>query len=162
MRDLRRVAGALVLLLALPLMLLGLLALPFLAALDRYRGWRLRAAFLRRWGLEGKVGLLVYSNSPHWQAYAEAHWLPRVADRLVILNWSERHRWPATAPLEAAVHRHWAGREEFNPVAIVFPERGPTRVVRFWKAFRDFRHGRPEKLRAAEAELEALLAGAAR
>ena len=33
------------------------------------------------------------------------------------------------------------------------PERGPVQVIRFWQAFRDYKHGKERALRAAEAEL---------
>lgn len=147
-------AAAVVLFVALlPLMLL---ALPFLAIgawLERWKRRRLQRAFHARWGSSGKRLLLVYSNSPHWQAYIEEHWLPRVGEAAVVLNWSERGRWPEQHPLEAQVFRRWAGDREFNPVAIVVPERGPVRVIRFWKAFRDYKHGKDRALRVAEAEL---------
>ena len=48
-----------------------------------------------------------------------------------------------------------AGDREFNPLAIVFPERGLVQVIRFWQAFRDYKHGKERALRAAEAELAA-------
>ncbi len=49
----------------------------------------------------------------------------------------------------------WGGDREFNPLAIVIPERGPVQVIRFWQAFRDHKHGRDRALRVAEAELAA-------
>lgn len=143
------------LIVALPVLLL---ALPFLvigAWLDRRKRRRLQREFHRRWGASGKRVILVYSNSPHWQAYIEEHWLSRVARVAVVLNWSERSRWPEQHPFEAEVFRMWAGDREFNPVAIVIPQRGPVRVIRFWRAFRDYKHGRDRALRAAEAELAA-------
>jgi hypothetical protein len=141
----------------LPIMLL---ALPFLAIgarLGRWKRRRLQRAFNARWGTSGKRLLLVYSSSPHWQAYIEEHWLPRLGGMAVVLNWSERAEWPEHHPLEARIFRMWAGDREFNPVAIVIPERGPVRVIRFWRAFRDYKHGRDRALRAAEAELASAL-----
>ena len=149
-------AAALALLaVALPVLLL---ALPFLAIgawLDGRKRRRLEREFHARWGAAGKRLLLVYSNSPHWQAYIEAYWLPRIDRVAVVLNWSERARWPEEHPFEAEVFRMWAGNREFNPVAIVMPERGPVQVIRFWQAFRDYKHGKDRALRAAEAKLGA-------
>jgi hypothetical protein len=51
----------------------------------------------------------------------------------------------------------WAGDHEFNPLAIVIPADGSVRVIRFWQAFRDYKHGKHRTLRAAEAELGAAL-----
>ena len=127
------------------------------AGYDRWRRAQLRRAFLTRWAPSGKDVLLVYSDSPHWQRYVETHWLPQLGARAVVLNWSERATWPERHPLEAAVFRRWAGDREFNPIAIVLPARGPVKVIRFWRAFRDLKHGKPEALRAAERELAAIL-----
>lgn len=134
------------------------LALPFLAIgawLDRRKRRRLQREFHARWGSSGKRLLLVYSDSPHWQTYIETHWLSRIDRIAVVLNWSERNRWAEQHPFEAEVFRTWAGGTEFNPVAIVIPERGPVQVIRFWQAFRDYKHGKDRALRAAEAELAA-------
>jgi hypothetical protein len=107
-----------------------------------------------RWGPAGKRLVLVYSNSPHWQAYVEERWLPRLHPIAVIMNWSERTQWPKQHPLEAEIFRTWAGDREFNPLAIVIPAHGSVQVIRFWRAFRDYRHGKDHALRVAERELE--------
>ena len=133
-----------------------LLALPILAVrawLDSRKRRRLQREFHARWGSSGKRLLLVYSNSPHWQVYIEEHWLSRIGGVAVVLNWSERAGWPEQHPFEAEIFRTWAGDREFNPLAIVMPERGPVQVIRFWRAFRDHRHGKDRALKAAEAEL---------
>jgi hypothetical protein len=134
------------------------LAIPFLAlgawSVKRKRR-RLQREFNKRWGEQGKRLLLVYSRSPNWQAYVEENWLPKLESIAVVLNWSERSTWAERQPLEAEIFRSWAGDREFNPLAIIIPADGPVRVVRFWQAFRDYRHGKDRTLRAAEAELEA-------
>lgn len=101
--------------------------------------------------------LLVYSNSPHWQRYVEETWLPRWGERAIVLNWSERHTWKRSP--EVGLFRAFlkgAGfAREYNPAAIVVPPTGRrVRVVRFWRAFRDFKHGRDRLLRQAEADLQ--------
>jgi hypothetical protein len=119
---------------------------------------RVVAAFRRSWQASGKDMLLIYSNSPHWKDYVEQQWLPRWGSRAVVVNWSERLNWKRDHPIEAALFGEFAGSREFNPLAIVVPEQGrKVRLVRFWLAFRDFKHGKPEKLRAAEAELDDVL-----
>jgi hypothetical protein len=137
-----------------------LLALPFLAIgawWDGRKRRRLQRKFQERWGRQGKRLLLVYSNSPNWQAYVEERWLPRLESLAVVLNWSERSTWRERHPFEAGIFRAWAGDREFNPVAIVIPADGPVRVIRFWQAFRDYKHGKDRTLRAAEADLERAL-----
>jgi hypothetical protein len=137
-----------------------LLALPFVAVgawFDRRIRRRLQREFHKRWGGRGKRLVLVYSNSPNWQAYVEENWLPRLESIAVVLNWSERGTWAERHPFEADIFRAWAGEREFNPLAIIIPADGPVRVIRFWQAFREYKHGKDRTLRAAEAELGAAL-----
>jgi hypothetical protein len=104
--------------------------------------------------------LLVYSNSPHWQRYVEETWLPRWGERAIVLNWSERHTWRRSP--DVALFRAFLGgggfAREYNPAAIVVPPTGRrVRIVRFWRAFRDFKHGKDRLLRQAEADLQSAL-----
>ena len=98
----------------------------------------------------GKNMLIVYSDSAVWKEHIEAQWLPRWNDRAVVFNrsrpWKEEQ-------IEARLWRALAGLAEHTPVVILVPRRGRTRVVRFWKAFREHKFGRPRKLREAEEEL---------
>jgi hypothetical protein len=122
---------------------------------DRWRKSRAVHRFRSTWRIHGKDLLLVYSNSPHWQRYVEENWLPKWGHRAVILNWSERSTWGRSAPAEVALFRAFAGSREFNPLAIVIPPVGrDPHVVRFWRAFRDRKHGKDGLLQAAEAELD--------
>ena len=152
---------------------------------EDYRSGALRREFVRRWGRTGKRGLLVYSNSPHWQRYVEERWLPRLEDALVVLNWSDRAKWNRKHPFEAQLFRRFAGDREFNPLAVIFlpreqhatfkawwlaikqgdavgmlaPSAHDVKVIRFWQPFRDFKHGKERALRQAEAELFAAIDG---
>jgi hypothetical protein len=111
--------------------------------------------------------LIVYSNSPNWQRYIEQHWLPKWGDRAVLLNWSDRTLWQRQDPA-VRLYRAYANSSppfgrEYNPLAIVVPARGHrVHVVRFWRAFRDYKHGKDRQLRHAEADLECLLRDRAR
>ena len=112
---------------------------------------RFRAAF----AAQGKDLLLVYSNSPNWQAYVEEQWLPRWGHRAVILNWSQRSTWARPVSPEVALFRAFSGSREYNPLGIVVPASGgEVHIVRFWQAFRDHKHGRDRRLKTAEAELD--------
>jgi hypothetical protein len=122
--------------------------------------WRAVSRFRAVWQPQGKDLLLVYSNSPHWKQYVEENWLPRWRQRAVVLNWSERGTWQRERGPEVALFRAFAGDREFNPLGIVVPPEGRRAlVVRFWRPFRDYKHGRDRLLRAAEAELERRLGG---
>ena len=124
-------------------------AYPFIVS---YRQW-LTFLFWQRHGRHGRFILFVYSDSPNWKAYIEANILPRIASHAVTLNWSERKEWGRSNPLEAKVFKHWAGEKEFNPMALVFSPGGKVKDVRFWRAFRDFKHGKDGLLKQAERVL---------
>jgi hypothetical protein len=95
--------------------------------------------------------LFVYSNSPVWQSYIEANILPRLPRGSVVLNWSERRRWRWWS-LSAAVFHFFGGSREFNPLAVVVRPLRWGRAFRFWRAFRDAKHGNQEALRLVEAQ----------
>jgi len=115
--------------------------------------WRAHAA-------QGRPVLFVYSESPNWQAYIEAKILPRLRERAVVLNWSQREQWQSNSPWESRFFRHFAGHREFNPAALVFCKSGRVKVVRFHQAFLDFKHGKESALHEAESELLALVEAA--
>lgn len=128
-----------------------------------YLVWRfawgaiLRVWFWRAHAAHGRRVLFVYSDSPNWQSYIEENILPRLRDRAVVLNWSERRHWPSTSPWEARFFRHFCGDREFNPLALVFRPGGRVRPVRFHRPFLDFKHGRDAALREAERRLLSLM-----
>jgi hypothetical protein len=102
------------------------------------------------WLPAGRRVLFVYSNSPVWKTHIEAEILPRLPSTAAVLNWSERSQWSSWS-LPVWLFRFYGGRREYNPLAVlVRPWRGP-KVFRFWRAFRDFKHGKHESLRSLEA-----------
>jgi hypothetical protein len=135
----------------LPVILVSTLVAGLWSWFDRLR---LRRGFEAKWGVEGRDLVVVYSNSPHWRDRFEREILPRIKDKAVVLNWSERStaEWKRR-PLEVRIFRRWGGHREFNPIAIVFSPGEKVRTIRFWQAYRDFRHGKPIPLRRREAEL---------
>ena len=118
-------------------------------------GWRVRRTFEDAHGRHGRRLILVYSRSPHWERYIEERWLPKYGAEAVLLNWSDRSQWGTLRPKppEVALFERYAGRAEYNPLAIGIPVRGKVRVIRFWRAFRDLKHGKELALRQAEADL---------
>jgi hypothetical protein len=130
-----------------------------LLIVDGLRRWR-RASILRlfraRYSRSGRDLLIAYTDSPHWQPYIEERWLPQWGERAVLLNRSRP--WDKGSP-EARLWEAFKGLEEHTPLAIVVPPRGPVRIVRFFAAFREYKHGKEQRLRAAEHELELALAG---
>jgi hypothetical protein len=99
----------------------------------------------------GKDLLIVYTDSPHWKAHIESNWVARWPNRTVPLNRS--HPWSRKQP-EAVLWLAVAGIREHTPLAVVIPRTGRLRVIRFYKAFQESKHGDDTRLRAAEQELE--------
>lgn len=150
-------ADVLVLILVTPLLLLAAAVWLICAAVTYpfrllYGEW-LKLRFWRRHGRRGRFVLFVYSDSPNWKDYAESDILPRVAPHAVTLNWSRRREWGRTHPFEARVFRRWAGEREFNPLALIIRPGRPVKVLRFWRAFRDFKHGEDAALRETQNAL---------
>jgi len=108
------------------------------------------------WLPKGKDVLLVYSDSPIWHDYMATQILPLVEKRAVVLNWSERSKWPRWA-FSAHVFRSFGGRREFNPLLVLFCPLRRARVFRFWSAFRDWKHGYTEPLENVRQDLISVL-----
>ncbi len=102
------------------------------------------------WCPRGRDILFVYSDSPIWHDYIEQNVLPYLGERAIVLNWSQRKRWRFS--LTRMAFYHFGNYREFNPLGIVFRPFRPTRTFRFWKPFRDFKHGHPEALQRTERE----------
>ena len=91
------------------------------------------------WLSKGNDVLLVYSDSPIWRDHVETHILPLIAERTVVLNWSERKHWKPS--LARWAFFQYGGHREFNPLGVVFRPWKRAKVFRFWQPFRDFKHG---------------------
>ena len=81
-------------------------------------------------------------------------WLPRWGDRAIAFDRSRPWR---EDQVEARLWRALAGPVEHTPVVIVVPAHGKVQIVRFWLAFRDYKHGKDRRLREAEARLAVIL-----
>lgn len=133
----------LIVLLALPVMLIA-------GAVQLLFSLILHVAIWILWCARGRDVLFVTSDSPVWGAYVTEKLLPRLGERAVILNWSERKKWSFS--LARIAFYHFGGQREFNPLAVVFrPFRRPQ-VFRFWRPFRDWKHGNRGALQEVERE----------
>ncbi len=154
-----------IIILLLPLIFVGLLLWLAYASL-KGKWYALQA--LRQW--RGKYILLVYSNSRRWQGYFEDKIIPKLQDTAVVLNWSERLTWAWAETLELKIFRHFAGvtrftyeengkrktswaGDEFCPLAVILKPWWRPKVIRFWQAFKDYKHGKESGLKAREEEL---------
>ena len=137
-------------------LLLVIVVLPILVIYGVWRlldGLWLNYRFRNRYASEGKHILFVYSESPNWKEYIDENIVPRIKEKAVFLNWSERSEWRKIKPLEAKALLHWGGDTEFNPMAIIFVPGWRVKTVRFHQAFRDYKHGKTELLKEKEEEL---------
>jgi hypothetical protein len=133
--------------------------IPFMVLFGLARRLALRIALLVSWVPHGRRALFVYSDSPVWREHVRERILPRLPANTVVLNWSERATWPR-ASVTVWAFRDYAGRLEFNPFGLVVPPFGRARRYRFWRPFRELKHGKPESLQALEKQfLDDLAAG---
>jgi hypothetical protein len=142
-------------LIGLPLLILALPILVIAILFYFIAGMLLHIVAWCWWGIRGRDVLFVYSDSPIWHDYIEEHILPRLKDRAIVLNWSERRRWGRT--LSVLAFQYFGGGRNYNPMAVVFRPFRLARIFRFYKPFRDFKHGNSESLIAMEYELFSLL-----
>jgi hypothetical protein len=140
----------------LALALLLLLLSPFILLYGIYRVV-LHLCVVVFWLRRGKRILFVYSDSPNWKDYIEANILPRISEQAVVLNWSERKQWERGFSLRARCFHAYGHDRDFNPMAVVFRPFTKATIIRFFRAFRDYRHGHGEALREAEEQLFAMM-----
>jgi hypothetical protein len=106
-----------------------------------------------RWCRRGKFVLFVYSDSPIWHDYVEEQILPHLKDCAFILNWSERKKWRRWFPsLPIMAFRYFGGNREHNPFAAVFRPFHLARKFRFFNAFKEFKHSKPDSLEKMRRE----------
>jgi len=103
------------------------------------------------WCLRGRFVLFVYSNSPIWLEYVEKNILPRLGERAVVLNWSERSKWKRTLAILA--FRYFGSYRDYNPMAVVFHPFRCARRFQFYKPFREYKHGKADAVLKMECEL---------
>lgn len=96
-----------------------------------------------------RIGLLVYSDSALWKSHIESHWLPRLGDRVAVLNWSERRDWYDDDPLV----RLFRGCAVRAPVFIALRKERRPLVFAFAPAFRNAKHGSGEDLAMLEKQM---------
>ncbi len=100
--------------------------------------------------------ILVYSNSPNWFNYIENNLIPLLIDKCYILNWSKRSEWNESN-WEIKAFRHWGGNREFNPLIIISINFIKVKVIRLYKAFIDYKHGKDNLLKIYEKEIQTIV-----
>lgn len=92
------------------------------------------------WLPRGKDVLYISSDSTIWKAYMEAEIFPLVAERAVVLSWSDRRKWPKWSFAARVFHTFGHGRD-FNPMVVLFRPFRRARTFRFLPAFQERKHG---------------------
>ena len=108
------------------------------------------------WLPRGKDILVVYSDSPIWHEYMTTQILPLVQERAIVLNWSERNRWPRLSFRAHVFHTFGEGRQ-FNPLVVLFRPFRRARIFRFWLPFKDWKRGYREPVERLRQELFSVL-----
>ena len=104
------------------------------------------------WLPKGKDILFVSSDSPIWHEYMTIQVLPRVQERAIVLNWSERNKWSSLS-FRVHVFRCFGGSREFNPLIVWFRPFQRARIYRFWSAFKDWKRGYQDPIQRMTQEL---------
>lgn len=131
-----------------PLALSTLVALAF-SGRALYTRSLLVAARLR-WPAKGAI--VVTSDSPRWRDHIETHWLPRLGDSVVLLNYSQRAHWDDSLPVQLW-RAYCEGRRDYVPAVILLRGRRGPLIFGFYRWFDAARRGHPEGLQAMEARL---------
>jgi hypothetical protein len=108
------------------------------------------------WLPRGKDVLFVFSDSPVWRDYMAQQVFPLVQGRAVVVNWSERSKWPKFW-FPAHVLRTFGGGREFNPLVIVFSPLKRAQLFRFWQPFKDWKRGYTEPVERLTNDLRLIL-----
>jgi hypothetical protein len=103
------------------------------------------------WISRGIRIMYVYSDSPLWEDHIKKEVLPKLPPNSIIMNWSERKIWKKLS-LSSIVFHYFGGRKAFNPMAILFIPFRRAKVYRFYDAFKEYKHGKPERLESMERE----------
>ena len=107
-----------------------------------------------RWHGTPIRGILVLSDSPNRKPYIEEHWLPRLREKIVTLNWSERKQWQTSLPVR--IFRRFCMEDDnfnFQPSVVLFRGLRYPFVYRYFFAFRDAKHGNMAALRRLEEHM---------
>jgi hypothetical protein len=104
-----------------------------------------------RWHETPVRGILILSDSPNWGTYIEENWLPRLSEKVVVLNWSEWRKWRASLPVRIFRYFGEGGDNfNFNPALILFQGLRYPLVYRYYYAFLDAKHDNVEALQRLE------------
>jgi hypothetical protein len=108
------------------------------------------------WLPQRKDVLFVSSESPIWKEYMETQILPLIARRAITLNWTARREWPRWS-FTVWVFRTLGGRSNFNPMVVLFRPFRRAMVLRFFSAFKDWKHGNTDNVDKLRRDLIAAL-----
>ncbi len=94
------------------------------------------------WLPKGKNLLILTSESPIWSGYFQHNVIEKYEDKAHILNWSERKAWKKFSIL-VWLFNSFLGTQEHTPSVILFSPWYQPKIFRFWRPFKEFKHGKP-------------------
>jgi len=130
-----------------------LVALPIMLIWLSVESLLLRIWFWFNHKRHGRDVILITSESPIWSDYIRENILPRVENRALVMNWTERRFWRQDMPIAARAYQRWSGEKGMVPSVILV--RGFWKIENFslYQAFRDYKHGKQTTLREIEDKL---------
>lgn len=104
-----------------------------------------------KWPLNRHI-LFSYSDSENWTEYIEREIVPKIADKAIVINRTQEQDWKKQYKLEKKALDNFAGTG-INPVALIFRKGLKVKVIPFYEAFRDLKHGKKESIELKREEL---------
>lgn len=101
--------------------------------------------------------LFVYSDSPNWKDYLQSRVFPRIGDRLLLLNWSQRKAWRPLSLVVLASRHFGMSQRKSIPGALVFVPFSRVKAFHFYAPFKDLKHGDSRAVERVQADLFAAL-----
>ncbi|KXI30856.1 hypothetical protein [Paraglaciecola hydrolytica] len=96
--------------------------------------------------------LFTYTDSESWSPYIEQNILPKIESYAQIINRTNEQDWKTEHKLERKAVEVWSSIN-VNPLAIVFEPGKKVKVIPFYEAFRDLKHGKQEQINSKCQEL---------
>lgn len=147
----QKIKETIIVVIALPVLILVVPVLLAVLIHDAVAKIHIRKKLLNSWP-EGKFILFTYSDSPNWAQYIEANILPKIEDHSIIINRTKYPDWKSQFKTEKRAVELWASLK-INPLAIIFTETGKVKIIEFYDAFRDLKHGKEQTINSKCEEL---------
>lgn len=141
---------ALIAIVLLPFLIVTVIVVwPFFIIYQKFLLYRVKTT----WFPKRKFMLILNSDSPVWSEFVRNNLENRYADRAFILNSSRRIQWDKKS-LEVKVSNALLRGSKDVPAVIVFTKWYKPKVFSFYKAFKEYKHGKPARVEKLLKEVE--------